>query len=694
MRTSYADLVDPYIGSIGHLLTATRPLTHLPHGMAQIMPIINDKIIDRYTADIIYGFPLNGSRVMPGVGDAPTFRSQFDHDLEDLKCYEGRVFLEDSGIWAAYTVTSHCVMYRFDYPKARAWTNVECAEDGALMIDDGMVAGHSVVNGVKCYFALTFSEAPASFNRDGRMLRFEFDGIGSLIIRAGFSYINEEQAKANLKAELDGHTFEQVSKAAKDEWNKTLGRIEVTGGDIHALRTFYTALYRVHQRMINITEYGRYFSGFDGRVHTDDRDFYVNDGIWDTYRGAHPLQLLLEPDRQMDIIHSYLRMYRQCGYLPSFPHLDGARPVMLGKHATAMIVDTWMKGHRDFDAELAYEAMVKNADKATKLPWADGEVTEYDECYFNNGFFPALPEGVKEPIERAHPFESRQCVSVTLETAYDDWCLSLLAKVLGREEDAQRFWERGQNYKKVFNPETKFMSPRMADGQWVEPFDPKLSGGQGGRAFFAECNSWTYTMHVQHDVYGLIELFGGREAFVERMDAMFREQYGTSKFTFLGQFPDSTGLIGQFCMGNEPSFHIPYMYNHAGQPHKAQRKLREIMKLWFNDTPLGICGDEDGGAMSAWYVFSAMGFYPFCPGKPEYEIGSPIFDSVKIHLSNGNMFEIETKGQSDRAKYIKSATKNGKEFNLCRISHEDILSGAKLCFEMSERPNERWGVNS
>jgi len=388
-------------------------------------------------------------------------------------------------------------------------------------------------------------------------------------------------------------------------------------------------------------------------------------------------------------------MYEQCGWLPSFPHLNGARPIMLGKHATVMIVDTWMKGLRDFDAELAYEAMAKNADHATKLPWAHGGLTEFDECYVKNGFFPALPEGEEEQIAIAHSFERRQCVSVTLETAYDDWCLSVFADALGKEDDANRFAGRGMNYRTLFNSDTKFMSPRTADGEWVVPFEPKRSGGQGGRAYFAECNGWTYTMHVQHDVDGLIGLFGGRDAFIERMDALFREQYAPDpKYTFLGQFPDSTGLIGQFCMGNEPSFHIPYMYNHAGQPYKAQRKLREIMRLWFNDTPFGICGDEDGGAMSAWFVFSAMGFYPFCPGKAEYELGSPIFDSVKVRLANGNVFEIEAAGQGEKAKYIRSATKNGTAFDCCRISHEDVMAGAKLRFVMSERPNKDWGARN
>jgi predicted alpha-1,2-mannosidase len=230
------------------------------------------------------------------------------------------------------------------------------------------------------------------------------------------------------------------------------------------------------------------------------------------------------------------------------------------------------------------------------------------------------------------------------------------------------------------------MSPKTADGEWVPNFDPKLSGGQGGRAYFAECNSWTYTLSVQHDIEGLSELMGGRKGLETYLDTMLSEQYGTSKYVFLGLFPDSTGLIGQFCMGNEPSFHIPYLYNYTDSPWKTQKLLREIMKVWFDDTPIGICGDEDGGAMSAWYVFSAMGFYPTCPGKPEYDIGSPLFDEVKIHLPSGKTFTIVAQGNSNRAKYIQKAEIDGKPLCGTKISHQDIVDGATIVFTMGEKP--------
>lgn len=693
MARRLSDWVDPNIGTIGHLLTATKPLVHLPHSMAQVRPILDDQIKDVYLAPTIYGFPLNQASVMADVGENATFASGFDHDFEEVHCYRGAVLLEDSGVQAEYTVTERCALYRFAFPKeGSAHVRIALKGKGTLKIEDGVVLGEEVCEDVPSCFAATLSEAPKRISTEENAVVLDYPAGTVLTVKAGFSYIDAQQALTNLRNEAEALSFDEAAARAQDVWDETLGRIEVEGGTDRDKRIFYTSLYRVHQRMINISEYGRYYSGFDGKVHEDARDFYVNDGIWDTYRGAHPLQLILEPDRQMDIIDSYLRQYRQCGAMPTFPHLNGSRAVMIGKHSSAMIADTYMKGYRGFDAELAWEAMVKNADCVTKLPWAAGEINDFDRCYFEKGFFPALPAGEQETLSQAHPFERRQCVAVTLECCYDDWCLGQMGEAMGKPE-AKKYAQRAQNYRNVFNRDIGFIAPRTADGKWVEPFDPKLSGGQGGRAYFAECNSWTYTMHVQHDVQGLAELLGGRAALAERLDRMFCEQYGTSKFSFLGQFPDSTGLIGQFCQGNEPSFHIPYMYNEAGQPWKTQRKVREIMRLWYDDTPLGICGDEDGGAMCAWFVFAAMGFYPACPGRPDYDLGSPVFDEVCIHQSNGKTFTLRAEGNSEKAKYIQSATLNGEAFESTRLKHQDILEGATLTLKMGERPNRDWAAN-
>jgi predicted alpha-1,2-mannosidase len=359
--------------------------------------------------------------------------------------------------------------------------------------------------------------------------------------------------------------------------------------------------------------------------------------------------------------------------------------------------------------------------EATMIPWKDaGHITELEQCYFDNGFYPALPVdpaklaasqkpnddpfsklpyqvrwlpelGVNEWVKEVDPWHRRQSVSVTLEHSYDDWCLAQMAKALGKEDDYQLFMKRAHNYQNLFNPKLGMMAPKSADGKWIEPFDPRFSGGFAGEGYFAECNSWIYTWNVQHDVQGLITLMGGRDNFTTKLDALFTTGRTMDKLAFLGQFPDMTGLIGMYCQGNEPAFHIPYLYNYAGQPWKTQSRVRQIMELWYDVTPTGLCGDEDGGAMSSWYVFNAMGFYPQCPGRPIFDIGSPIFEKITINVGHGKTFVIEAKNVSAANKYIQSATLNGNPLDKPWIYNSDVVNGGKLVFQMGSRPNKSWG---
>jgi predicted alpha-1,2-mannosidase len=513
----------------------------------------------------------------------------------------------------------------------------------------------------------------------------------SIEVRVGISYISTEQARRNLEREIPAWNFERVKSDTRALWNKSLDAISTVGGTERQRTIFYTALYRSLGRMTDITEDGKYFSGFDHAVHdAQGHDYYVDDGLWDTYRSLHPLQLLLDPKRQEDMIRSYISMYEQSGWMPSFPSAAGEQAVMIGHHVDAFILDTYQKGYRDFDAEKAYEAMRKNATQATMLPWSRGPLTSLDKIYFDKGFFPALSVGERETVPEVTP-ERRQSVSVTLENSYDDWCVAQFAKALGKHEDEVYFNKLAHNYENVFNPAIGFMAPKDADGKWIEPFDPKLGGGQGGRDYFTEVDSWLYTFSVQHDVPGLIHLFGGRGPFNAKLDRLFVEQYGTSKFEFLGQFPDATGLVGLYAQGNEPSFHIPYLYDFSGQPWKTQRRVRQLMDVWYDDTPLGIPGDDDGGATSSWYVFSAIGFYPVCPGMPVYEIGSPIFEKSVVHLANGKQFTIVAHHVSAQNKYIQSAQLNGKPLNKPWFDHSDVANGGTLTLEMVDHPNVQWG---
>ena len=538
--------------------------------------------------------------------------------------------------------------------------------------------------------------SPQTPKQSGANIGFVTDGAATkgerISVRVGVSYISIEQARKNLQKEIPAWGFDQVKARTRAVWNQALGKIAVKGGTEKERTIFYTALYRSMSRMTNHTEDGKYYSGYDNQVHdTGGHDFYAGDGLWDTYRSMHPLQLILDPKRQEDMVRSYIRMYEQSGWMPSFPSIAGDGAVMIGHHSAAFITDTYMKGYRDFDAEKAYAGMKRNAMEATILPWRRGPLTELDRVYQEKGFFPALAKGEKETVKEVNPSERRQAVAVTLENCYDDWCVAQMAKALKKDDDYAYFMKRARNYANVFDERIGMMAPKAADGRWVEGFDPTRGGGQGGRDYFAECNSWIYTWHVQHDVAGLIALMGGREKFAAKLDQVFTEQYGTSKYSFLGQFPDMTGLIGNYSQGDEPSFHIPYLYNYCGQPWKAQRRLRQIMEVWYGDGPLGICGDEDGGAMSSWYVLSAMGFYPVCPGQPVYNIGSPLFQEVKIALADGKAFTITATNASATNKYVQSATLNGKPLNQPWFTHADLAAGGSLALQMGPRPNTKWG---
>lgn len=717
------DYVSPNIGGIGQLLTSTRPTVQRPHGMALLAPITTPGITDRYLADKIFGFPSGSATLMASTGETATepaaYASDFDHDLETATPYYYETELESWHIRAELTATNEAAYYRFTFPASpHAHLVLELDKNASLTVEgNNAVSGSEQVadehvspaaaGETREYFYAEFSRPFGTYQtwrgaELGNSPNVSGDRIGfvsstatsageAIEVRIGISYISAEQARHNLQREIPGWNFESVKHASRKVWNDALGSIETTGGSESQRTIFYTALYRSLSRMTDITEDGRYFSAYDHKVHqADGHDFYVNDGTWDTFRSMHPLQLLIEPEQQQDIIRSYIRMYQQSGWMPSFPSVAGDEAVMIGHHADQLILDAYAKGYRDFDVDAAYAGMRKNATEATMLPWSRGPLTPLDRIYFEKGSFPALAWGETETVPQV-TLERRQAVSVTLENAYDDWCVAQLAKALGKIADAVYFEKLAHNYQNVFNPAIGFMAPKSADGDWVAHFDPKLGGGQGGRDYTTEVDSWIYTFNVQHDVAGLIRLMGGRDAFNEKLDQLFVEQYGIPKYKFLSQFPDATGLIGLYAQGNEPSFHIPYLYDFSGEPWKTQRRVRQIMSLWYRDGPLGIPGDDDGGETSSWYVFSAMGFYPVCPGSPAYEIGSPIFEKTTLRLGNGKLFTIVANGVSARNKYIQSAQLNGKPLNKPWFSQADIANGGALVLQMGDQPNRAWG---
>jgi putative alpha-1,2-mannosidase len=725
-----ADYVNPYIGSISPKTGGTSPTVLVPHGAVAVAPQFTPGIGDKFLADKIFGFPAGSATIMPTVGVIKTSNrensSQFDHDMETATPYYYQVLLEDSNISLEYTVTDNSVYFRFTFPQAassnvllsfsRANVSIQFVGDHAIegsFTGGGGRGGAAAAAGtasISTYFRAEFSRPFSSFgtwygqsvskgsraqsgNSIGGFASYPTSKGEQLEMKISLaSARNVDEARQILAKQMPPWGFEQAKNKARALWNQALNLIRIQGGDENQRTAFYTALYRTMGRKGN---------------------------VWDTHRCAYPLQTIIEPAENMKAIQGFIRDYETSGWLTD----SGA---MIGHHSTAVIADAYMKGLRNFDVDKAYEGMRKNHREATMIPWKDrGPLTELEQCYFDHGFFPArtvredakvadvdkwratvgrltgsqmpyqiawLPDiHVKEWVSQVDSWHRRQSVSVTLEHSYDDWCLAQVAKALGKTSEYELFMKRAHYYQNLFDPKIGLMAPKTADGNWVEPFDPKLSGGFAGEEYFAEGNSWLYTWSVQHDVQGLIDLMGGRDKFIAKLNALFTEQCVMDKPAFLGQFPDMSGLIGNYSQGNEPAFHIPYLYDFAGAPWLTQRRVREIMKLWYNAGPFGLSGDDDGGAMSSWYVFTAMGFYPVCPGQPIYEIGSPIFDKVILNMGGGKTFVIEAKGVSERNKYIQSATLNGQPLNKPWFSHADLVKGGSIIFEMGARPNEKWG---
>ena len=716
-RKDPVDYVNTSIGGMSILLSTTNPYVQLPHDYPQVAPLLNPGLSDSYLATKIYGFPAGPVTIMPSTGatftDPDSLASDFDRDFETRTPYFYETLLENYDIESSFTAGHFAVFYDFAFPKTTGRNlNLMINQVGSMrVVSPREIEGRATIHDVVYYVYMEVSQSISDtvswrFNGEpGRAGSVEGENIGLtlkfagtspkiILVKAGISLISIEQAKKNLDESISGWDFARREKQTRMAWNDLLGKIEIRGGSEKEKSIFYSSLYRAEQSMTNITEDGKYYSSYDHKVHdSHGRIFYVHDQLWDTFRCEHPLQLLLDPGQQEDIVESYIRMYEQGGWLPMFPQVDGDFPAMIGQHADALIADTYLKGYTKFDVRKAYEGMKKGAMDATMLPWRNGPMGPLDSVYLQKGFFPALKEGENETDPRVQPFERRQAVSVTLEAAYDDWCVARMAKALGKDGDYNYFIKRAHNYVNVFDSSIGFMAPKSADGRWVKGFNPILASGPGGRDYFTECNSWIYTFSVMHDIAGLIDLFGGRKPFLQRLDSLFEVQYGGMwKYSFLGKFPDMTGLIGNYAQGNEPSFHIPYIYDFAGEPWKTQKLVREIMEVWYNDIPLGLPGDDDLGAMGSWYVFSAMGFYPFCPGEPCYVIGSPVFASTTIHLSNRKTFRIVAHGVSVRNKYIQSARLNGKPLNRPWFTQMEIANGGVLELNMGPRPNKTWGA--
>ncbi|MCE9352898.1 GH92 family glycosyl hydrolase [Phocaeicola vulgatus] len=711
--TDYTQLVNPFIGT--DFTGNTYPGAQAPFGMVQLSPDNGLPGWDRisgyfYPDSTIAGFShthLSGT----GAGDlydisfmpvtlpyqeaeAPLgIYSKFSHADEEASAGYYRVLLKDYDINVELTATERCGIQRYTFPEGESAVflnlkkamNWDFTNDSYIeIIDSCTIQGYRFSEGwardQHVYFRTRFSKPFVSVEMDTTAIalkgkrvgtayiaRFNFDTEKGeqIVLSTALSGVSMEGAAKNMAAEAPHNDFDKYLAETKDNWNRQLGKIEVTGDNKDDKVNFYTALYHT---MIAPTIYsdvdGAYY-GPDKKIHQTDG--WVNYGtfsLWDTYRAAHPLFTYTEPQRVNDMVKSFIAFYEQNGRLPVWNFWGSETDMMIGYHAVPVIVDAYLKGIGDFDAEKALEACVATANL---------------DDYRGIGLYKKLgyiPYNIKDEYNAEN-----WSLSKTLEYAFDDYCIAEMARKMGRTQLADEFYKRSQNYRNVFNPASSFMQPIDDKGVFQPNFSP-----DDYTAHICESNGWQYFWSVQQDIKGLIALTGGKDRFTEKLDSMFT--YIPAGNADLPLF--STGMIGQYAHGNEPSHHVIYLYNKVRQPWKTQKYAAQVMHDLYFNAPAGLCGNEDCGQMSAWYVFSAMGFYPVNPVSGEYEIGTPLFPEIQMHLDNGKTFTVLAPGVSRENIYIQSVKVNGQPYDKSYITHRQIMDGATVEFEMGPEPGNIW----
>lgn len=711
---AHADLVDEVnteIGNMSHMLVPTFPATQLPNGLFRFTPpapSFKTDRVDPFPLQIVAHRDRGLFLANPFTGDsADVFKKwRGTWDQQNARPERFTTFFDEE--WTLFSLApaerGAVSSFRFEKKGTHAIVFRPWAKGGSFSWAGGVLTARDAFKGMDVFLNGRFDPAPVSVKSQGNALALFFgeDEGTEVTFRFAVSYLSPEQAEKNFVREVAGKTVDSLAAAARKRWNETLGKIEVEGGTPAERRVFYTALWRTYERMVNSTEDGKYI-GYDRRMHEAGAfDYYNDDWTWDTYRAAHPLMCIIERKAEAAKLVSYLRMAKQNpqGWLPTFPHIAGDRHGMNGFHVPVLFLDALVKGIEGPDYAEAFRACAHTERTSSRLPWFRGKPCSLDRFYDENGYFPALhpaPDGkwAKDPEwpkEATHD-ERRQSVAVTLAYAFDSWCIAELAKRYGTKEDVAEFTKKSRNFMNLWNAKTGFFHPKDKDGAFIMPFDYRYAGGQGARDYYDENNAWTYIWDVQHALPELVGMLGGGSGTQAKLDRMFNEPYGRARWRFYDVLPDSTGDMGMFCMGNEPSFHIPYMYNYAGAPWKTQKMVRKVLRAWFRDDLMGMCGDEDGGGMSAFAVFSMMGFYPVTPGIPEYQWASPVFSKVTIHLENGRKFIIEAPDASQDAKYIRDLSIDGVAANATTVlSHADVMRGARVKIGMSTRPDPAWGV--
>lgn len=728
-NTQPTDDVRPMIGTggTGH----TYPGAVYPFGMVQLSPDTGEAgwshcsgYTDNDTSIIGFSHTHLSGTGCPDLGDIlfqPTtgelrlregdpaepnsgYRSSFSHADETASPGYYRVLLKDYGIGVELTATAHVGFHKYTFPASdHAHVVIDLVHgissrpiDAVMTREDGQtLTGYRRSTGwakdKTFYFVAKFSkpfdsfglvvngkkrggDASASGRRVKGYVNFKTVKDESIFVRVGLSGVSVDEARKNLEAEIPGWDFNATVAATRAAWNRELSSIAIETPDSALRQTFYTALYHtmLAPHLYNNAD-GSYY-GADGKSHAADFNYYSTFSVWDQFRAWHPLMTIIQPGRINDFMKSMLVYYQQFNQhaLPVWPLCSNETWCMIGYNSLPVIADAYAKGFRDFDAEKMYAAMRDTAMNNRNFQ------DEFNE----RGY--VVTDAINH--EQTRKKDSKASVSRTLEYAYDDWCLAQMAKALGKNDDVTFFLNRAANYRNVFDPETKFMRGRKADGSFISPFDPKTMY----RADYVESDAWQYTFFVPQDVQGLIDLMGGDRAFSDKLDQMFSEDS-----VVRDGVSDITGLIGQYAQGNEPVHQVAYLYNYSGAPYKTQVRIRQIMSTLYSNQVDGLCGNDDCGQMSAWYVFGALGFYPVNPADGVYVLGSPLVDKAVICLdakqARGRTFTITAKDNSKENVYIQSATLNGQPLTRSYFTHAELVKGGELVLQMGPQPNMSWG---
>ena len=708
--------VNPFIGTgaiDGGLSGNNYPGATSPFGMIQLSPDTSeapnwgDASGYDYNRNTIFGFShtrLSGTgasdlidiTLMPTSSGRTS--SAFTHDEEKARPGYYQVMLKDENINAELTTTQRNGIHRYQYPAGKDAEIIldmdHSADKGSWgrriinsqirILNDHAVEGYRIITGWaklrKIYFYMEFSSPIlTSTLRDGGRVHentavingtnlhgcFRFGQLNGkpLTCKVALSSVSMENARQNMEQEAPHWDFDRYVAAADADWEKQLGKIEVKGTEVQK-EIFYTALYHTMIQPNTMSDVnGEYMAAdYTTRKVANNETHYTTFSLWVTFRASHPLYTLLEPERVTDFVKSMIRQYEYYGYLPIWQLWGQDNYCMIGNHSIPVITDAILKGIPGIDMEKAYEAVYNSS--VTSHPNSPFEVWE------KYGF---MPENIQT-----------QSVSITLEQAFDDWCVAQLAAKLNKDADYQRFHKRSEYYRNLFHPKTKFFQSKNDKGEWIEPFDPYQYGGNGGHPF-TEGNAWQYFWYVPHNIQALMELTGGTKAFEQKLDTFFTSTYKSEQMNH-----NASGFVGQYAHGNEPSHHVAYLYNFAGQPWKTQKYVSHILNTLYNNTSSGYAGNDDCGQMSAWYVFSAMGFYPVNPADGRYIIGSPLLDECTLKLAGNKEFRIRTIRKSPEDIYIQSVTLNGKKHKDFFITHQDIMNGGTMVFKMGKKPSG-WG---